>query len=183
MACEIYSISCEGIGALTSAFIAIAAWALTFYQAVQTKKHNKLSVKPILRIWTDHDLVINHQTGLSEIHYSISLNNIGIGPALIKSFNFYVDNQKIDGARIEPIDKTIGILFPTSTPSVIKKSYLAKDGALSPNGSITIVYLIFPNSTAPTTTVLEHTLKRAKLVIHYQSIYNEEFIFDSSKYQ
>lgn len=112
--------------------------------------------------------------------YEIRLNNIGVGPALIESFEIFVDDKKIDGKGTEPIDRAINILFPTHTPTVLYRSYLAKGGALGEKEGIVVVSMQFMPQTLPTPEVLDHTLKRIKLVVRYKSIYEDKtYTYDS----
>lgn len=170
MTCEFYGYSCEGVGALASAFIAVLALLATIWQACVTRKHNRLSVRPLLSTW-------NHAVPNG---YRIDLTNIGVGPALIDTFKIYVDGQKIDGKGTEPIHKAVKILFPTGTPAILHSSYLAKGGALGAKEGITLVQIQFTPETLPTPEVFEHMQKRVKLLVTYKSIYEDKTItYDS----
>lgn len=172
MACELSGYSCEGVGAIASAIIAICAFFTATWQAYATYKHNRLSVRPLLNTWQD----------FSQNRYKIQLSNIGIGPALIDSYCVFVDDKKIEGVNTEPIAKAVSILFPQNTPQILYSAYLAKGSALATNQSIDVVILEFDPSKLPTPGVLEHAINRAKLVIKYTSIYqNETFTYDSYK--
>lgn len=172
MVCEIYGYSCEGVGAISSAAIAVFAFFTTTWQAITTRKHNRLSVKPMLSTWTT----------TAPDRYTFKLSNIGVGPALIKSFHVYVDDKKIDGTGTEPIAKAVHILFPQNPPQILNCSYLTKGGALSANFGIDVADLLFPPTALPSPAVLEHLQKRIKLVVEYTSIYEEKtYSYDSYK--
>jgi hypothetical protein len=114
--------------------------------------------------------------------YIVKLSNIGIGPALIKSFEIYADDKKIDGTGFEPITKAVHIMFPQDSPEILNWGYLSPGGAMAASSSIDIVNLLFSPTSLPSAALLEHFQKRIKLVIKYTSIYEEEvFIYDSYK--
>jgi hypothetical protein len=68
-----------------STVIAICALALTVWQGIQTRKHNRLSCKPFLTTWIGKDLKNNF--------YSVDLINNGLGPAVIENFTIKVDDE------------------------------------------------------------------------------------------
>ena len=57
--------------AIASAFIALLVFTLTLWQGFQVRKHNRLSVKPVL----DFCWVNNHEKGIL-----CQLVNLGVGP-------------------------------------------------------------------------------------------------------
>lgn len=171
----------ENIGSLTSAIIPVITLIITIKQLSSTKKHNLISVQPILNIWQQSDLFTNQASQTTDFHYKCFLTNIGAGPALIKSFEVFVDNKKMIGSGITPLDNAVSILFRAQTPHIEYRSYLDSGGVMAANGNILVLHLIFANGSQPPPLILEHTLKRAKLIIHYKSIYDEEFILDTSQ--
>lgn len=72
---------------LLALFIAILVLVTTIVQVYLLKKHNYLSVKPILRF----DRSINESKGLIRL----DLKNLGCGPAIINKFHYYLDNKII----------------------------------------------------------------------------------------
>lgn len=174
MACQILEYSCEGIGAIASAIIAVCAFVLTIFQFCATKKHNLLSVKPRLSSWLDANYVINEKTGAQDFHYKVYLSNIGIGPALIESFDVYVDGEKVQKSGLEKIDEAVGLLFPVGNYRIQYRAHLTKGGALSVDQRQMLVHLVFPAGSVPDSITLEQAKKRIKLKVEYQSIYEDE---------
>jgi hypothetical protein len=70
------------IVAVSSLVVALAAVAVTIWQGMLTRKHNRLSVLPRLRIDFDHP------TGGEVV---VTLMNTGLGPAVINSYEVRVD--------------------------------------------------------------------------------------------
>jgi hypothetical protein len=73
--------------------IALSVAITTIWQSVLTRRHNRLSVKPILQIYR------NTVTGE---HAGIILRNNGVGPAIINSVEFMVDELTIPANVSDP---------------------------------------------------------------------------------
>ncbi|PKG73016.1 hypothetical protein CXF86_19890 [Shewanella sp. GutCb] len=69
--------------AMASAFIALLVFALTLWQGFQVRKHNQLSVKPVL----DFCWVNNYENGIL-----CQLVNLGVGPSFLNKISFFVDD-------------------------------------------------------------------------------------------
>lgn len=68
--------------ALSAMIVAIFALFVTTWESYQSRKHNRLSVKPFLGIGVDiHEKV------------EFTLSNQGIGPAVVKEFSVYFDGK------------------------------------------------------------------------------------------
>lgn len=167
-------LSWEAIAGFSTAVIAMCALGLTLWQANIARHHNKLSVKPHLTTWgrTDYE---NHV-------YSVELLNNGIGPAFIESFEIFVDGKLITGERHEPIEKALKIIFPHYK---LKQecSFVAKGYSMSVNERVCLISLQFSGDTLPRQEEFDHAINRVKLLIHYKSIYDEFFSYDSDKQQ
>jgi hypothetical protein len=61
----------------TSLFVALCALFVTIYQARTTDYHNRLSLIPMLQFSIEYE---------EDKHASISIENVGTGPAIIKQF-------------------------------------------------------------------------------------------------
>jgi hypothetical protein len=77
--------------------IAVCALSATFWQAYISRRHNRLSVVPYLTTWEE----------VIEGYIVFKIMNYGVGPARIKSFNIFVDDQKITGEKLEPHGKCL----------------------------------------------------------------------------
>ncbi|WP_319237476.1 hypothetical protein [uncultured Propionivibrio sp.] len=173
MTCDFNGYSCEGIGALASAVIAVFALVATVWQAWVTRKHNRLSVKPLLNTWSE----TNGGAGI----YEARLKNIGIGPAIIDSFEVRVDDKMVEGNGLDVIDSAVKAMFPSNAPSVLYKSCMAKGGALGAGEGITIVRIQFSPLAMPTYDEFEQMKKRVRLTVRYKSIYkHEQYSYDST---
>ncbi len=160
--------------ALASVIVASCALGFTIWQGMQTRRHNILSVKPHLGTWTDSQP--------DKRLYTIELLNNGIGPALIKNFSIYVDDRLVDGYEdgTKAIKKALKILFPNYTYDSYR-SYVGPGYMMAPKESRTLVRVQFTGKLTPPPEEVDRTINRAKLIINYESIYEEAFRLDSSE--
>lgn len=162
--------SWEAIAGFSSAVIALCALGLTIWQAEIARRHNRLSVTPHLTTWAHSE----QATG----RHSIEILNNGIGPALIKSFSVEVDGQPIGGEGSEPIEKALEILFP-QYGYVSYQSYMARGYMMSPKEARSLVTIQFLGASLPREEEVNHVLKRARLLIDYESIYGDKYLLDT----
>lgn len=74
--------SIELILGIAGIIIALSVAITTIWQGILTRQHNRLSVKPILRI--DRYTILDEKV-------NFLLMNTGVGPAVISSVKFFVD--------------------------------------------------------------------------------------------
>lgn len=168
-------ISWEAIPGIASAIIALCALALTLWQIVVTRCHNKLSVTPHLTTWSHSDEGNNR--------YQIDLLNNGIGPARIKSFSIQVDGQAVDGEGTEPIEKALKILFPQYRYQPLYQAYVANGYMMSAKESRPLVIIQFSGPQAPKPEEVNHAIRKARLIIDYESIYGDKHRLDTDDFK
>ena len=76
----------QQITAIATVIIALTAVFISIWQILSTRKHNRLSVTPLMRYY----IVYNK----SEMEQGIYLSNTGIGPAIIISYKVTVDGKE-----------------------------------------------------------------------------------------
>ncbi|MCA1978262.1 MAG: hypothetical protein LDL19_03405 [Thiobacillus sp.] len=162
----------QAITGISSTVIALCALVFSFWQGAQTKKHNKLSVRPHLTTWTHRDS--------GKGFYAVELINNGIGPAIIEEFVLKVDGKRISGNGTEPTEKALKILFPNFSYES-NHSYLAKNYSMAPKERCAVVSVRFIGPNLPSPEVVEHALNRGSLEISYKSFYEEKFYFSSQE--
>ena len=82
----------EKLQSAIAIFIAMMALFISLWQGCEQRKHNRLSVRPLLTF----DVFSRNQTK------SIRLSNDGLGPALIKRFMITIDGEKLDAEKGNP---------------------------------------------------------------------------------
>jgi hypothetical protein len=166
--------SWEAIASFSSAIIALCALGLTLWQAYVSRQHNRLSVTPYLTTWSHNDT--------DQHRYSVEILNNGIGPALINNFQVFVDGHQVKGDDLELIKKSLKLLFPQYQYNAYN-SYLSEGYMMAPKESRNLVMIQFFGPNFPKPEEIEHSTKRVKILIEYESIYREKFKYDSSKLQ
>lgn len=153
--------------------VSLCALFLTITELFTARKHNRLSVKPLLTTFTSFDI---DSAEPDETICTAHLLNTGLGPAIIKEFEFLLDNNPL---RIQDPQEMNPVLFnefgqqlvssKTRTTILRKMSVLAKDQKLM------VAKLVIKS---PTSVQLE-AIKRFNLWIKFESAYGESFIYDS----
>ncbi len=167
------NVNWEIVAGISGSIIALCALGLTIWQAFLSRKHNKLTVKPYLTTWS---------TILAdEYFYQIDLMNNGVGPALIQSFRVFIDNEELSGTESELIDRAIKMLFP-KTGYNSYNSFLSKGYMMAAKDKHELIKIKFSDISKLKFEDVEHAYKRIRILIEYESIYNEKHIFDSSNY-
>jgi len=155
-------ISIELVIAIAGLIIALAAAITTIWQGVLTRRHNRLSVKPMIRI---------DRNSITGQPFNITLKNTGVGPAIIKSIQFIVDGKRIPENSQDPGKEVLDALrlethnFYEIYPN---ESFAA--------GEPHIVFeSIKPMKSDMEAVKRQETFKRLGIIVNYQSIYEERF--------
>lgn len=158
-------------------FVSICALLLTINQAVMTRKHNRLTVRPHLTSFTDN---VPHPSfgGISLI--KMSLSNNGIGPAVVKSFQPMLDGVPLDPENFDELlsiakrELPVSLLDQGCRFSLFRKGYvMAKDESMS------VAEIAYAPTIHDDPKALEAALQRFHLKVDYESIYEEKFSYDS----
>lgn len=89
----------------TALFISACVFFITWWQAYQTVKHNKLSVEPNL------NRIAGQAPKEGKNYYSIIIINTGVGPAVIKDVRTYIGEEEISHNSFNDLRKNIGKLL------------------------------------------------------------------------
>lgn len=181
---ELVSLFWQFLGDNVASIIAACAMGATFWQAMITRRHNKLSVKPHLTLKTAIET-----SGESRYLVSLSIKNTGLGPAVIQDFNLFIDDKKIN---LLPNDESCARLsehiysafsffdgYPNgqSLYASAKGSFLLK-GEILPEKSERILYeLDAPKEVGLgfDDTQATNLLNRVFFDIKYKSLYNDSY--------
>ncbi|GAB3368106.1 MULTISPECIES: hypothetical protein [Giesbergeria] len=80
------------IGVTVSLFVAVLSLVTTVHHSYAVRRHNKLQVKPQLVIESYLDGTIKEDF----LIYTLSLKNVGLGPAIISRYSVNLGNTKIE---------------------------------------------------------------------------------------
>ncbi len=146
---------------IVSVFVAACALFVSLWSAHQTRKHNKLSVKP--------QLELVKELRATPPYYAIL--NSGLGPAIVRSITFMIKGHKFDGTSLkgwQQFNKQHSKSFKYAV------GYLGK-GAIMPAGSTEEIIALQKGSSKFTSQFLNF-FTGSSIRIEYESIYGERFV-------
>lgn len=161
--------------AIAATVIAVIALAVAVWQGFESRKHNRLSVKPAMAF------LIQKAKGKEPV--GLSLKNHGAGPAFIRKFTIWIDGKAITSiTRGGWAEATLrmglaNILFRTG--SVTQKTVFAP-------GDERFLFGIKPeNQTTENVERFRNAISSHKLRVEviYASLYDEEFSASHSNWQ
>lgn len=152
---------------LASAVVAVCALGITVWQACLTRKHNKLSVRPMIGTMEYQDVKDN----IGAIGFN--LENSGVGPAIIRKFVLLYGDKEVSCNN----RKTFDDFLRSKTEGCVN----VYTGSLVPG------YAMPAGSKHPLLTITYDAQKQdvsfvhdLNLVVDYHSIYQDEvFTYDS----
>lgn len=153
-------------------FISLCAFAVTIYQSYLTRKHNRLSVKPIL--------TLDRFLDLDERSFSVTLENFGVGPAVIDTFTMKYRGQVIHS--FEP--QIVQLAFADNVLAIGNfKHYVYQSGeAVGAAQTKLILQINFLDTPSFTEAKCKDILKNLTLSIEYSSIYSDRFTLNQPYY-
>ncbi len=154
-----------------AAIIALCALFLTIYQARLTRRHNRLSVRPLLTSYTG-------EVSSSNAQITFSLTNSGLGPALIDAFEVTLDGAPVNIRATEQLNGTLAQLLGRP-PKSFSVGHLGPSSTLRKDETRELFNIQFPVLTPAEFEALSGRLNRIRLVVKYHSLYNEPYVFDS----
>lgn len=168
--------------ALITGLVAYRAYKASIRQLEQNRRHNELSVRPLL----EFDLNIWRPDGVA----GIRLANYGYGAAILKALGATLDGTEYD--FFDPLAQrnfSRAILHSTTHEVADSFSYLTSEthrssGNAIPHGTKSDLLLIVDDKTNSFRACL-HAAKGLKLWVKYEDLYGNEFsaTFDNSDYE
>lgn len=162
----------DKILALSAFLTAIAALIVSFWQGIENRNHNRLSVKP--------QLTILPQNSTADPEIGLRLSNKGTGPALIINWDISVNNKPV-GSLTEGWRNTLSQLPFINHPWV----HYASVNVLQSGESRPILFIKMSEwleLEEYKKDDFKKALREIKIKIGYESIYHEidEYNYDGS---
>jgi hypothetical protein len=151
---------------IASPIIAGCALVATIWNACAVRKHNKLSVMPYLA----------KEYLIEDGHFYFKLFNHGLGPAIIKSFDLLLDGKHYVNSN--DIQEVLKLLFGEYKKFDYEGTIWGVDSVISANKSDVLLDVKFTGTEKPSEQAIYSRLKKASLVIKYESIYQEKDIIN-----
>jgi hypothetical protein len=159
--------------ALVAVIISLGALGVAGWQTQLTRRHNRLSVKPHLRV--------RRHGGGSQGRYGLCVWNYGIGPAIVQSVEVFVGNERTndvngDGGFNDALRMLDCFELLGETEAIINA--LAPDDALLPGQSWWLLYIPATADTKGVRDQFASAIQQIRLRIVYESVYRETWTVD-----
>ncbi len=169
---RVVALGADNITAIATVFIAVCALGVTLWQGMETRKHNRLSVRPslVLRITEGK---IDAKKPNAEIKFIIANN--GSGSAFIKKTIREIDDKKFaEGDSQKYMEALAKIIEDVSTATCHD---ISSASIMKPGEEIVLISFEYTSHEKKI-----EALKKIKLFLEYQSAYEEKFKPLSYKY-
>lgn len=162
------------ITAWSAIIISLFALAVTWWQTCVTRKHNKLSVRPLL-VTSDHEKT-NGNTG----HFMFELENCGVGPAIIRNFILLDGDKEIARNNRKAYNEFLTkVIKENAKTSSLMVSSFAPGGALPAGTKHLLLDIIYDIKNSNTSFA-----QQLNLTIEYESIYEDKtYICDTREFR
>jgi len=160
------------LGENAAEIIAVCALVFTAYQAGLARKHNRLSVKPHLTTFGNREEL----NGVKSI--GATIQNNGLGPAVIQSFQFELLGQLREFRSSEEAHSVFETIIDNPKVS-LSISTLCPGHVISNSEKLLIFSAVFPLSEEGSINDFESMLDAMAIKVKYQSIYGECFEYHS----
>ena len=143
--------------------IAVVAIVLAAWEGLENRRHNRLSVQP--RMGGEYS---SGRQGDSQ-YVRISVENTGLGPAVIKSFRMYLDGKEVTRGDDSDRDRWNQIIAVIASDGMVVNAHAFGAGYFFPAGRD---FLLFEaRGTTPATGSIADIADRLALDVCYCSIY------------
>lgn len=148
--------------AISSPIIATCALVSTIWNARAARKHDKLSVMPYL---TKEYLI-------EDGYFYFKLSNLGLGPAIIKSFDLSFDGKHYVNSNA--LVRILELLFRDYEKFEREGTMWGVGSVIPANKSEVLLEVKFSGTKKPSEKEINLRLKKLSLVINCESIYKEK---------
>jgi hypothetical protein len=169
-----------GLAFLTS----ILAFGLSIVTYFGSKQHNRLSVRPIINMIHEKAAEYNKEQQSMVGTLNIVLINNGIGPAIVESFDLFVDGEPIvarDDQKWEYAQQKLFALAGNNDPP---KHFgygvfnLSKGYCIPARERLVLFTVKF---TMNMSQMIQESLDRSRAVLVYRSLYKDTYTYDTDK--
>ena len=159
------------VTAIATSITAIAALALAIYEGIQNRKHNRLSLKPVL--------VLDITKDRSPTTLSASIVNTGLGPAKIKKMRLFVSGKEVKDNLEENFQIAIEERLVKLNAQKVSTSELSSGYVIRASQECPVAYVKLQEREPCTVKQLEERLDDIDFVIEYESFYGEADVYDT----
>lgn len=157
------------LGNNASNFIAISALALTVWQAAIQRKHNRLSTRPHITDSVVSDVDVENKVASIELF----LENNGLGPAFINSFDVTLNDRSI---TFEGALKSI----LANEKCTYTHTSLSSGSSIKQGDKFQLLKIEIPSGNQEDLDRINNKSIKSNIEIKYSSIYGESFSYTTS---
>lgn len=167
----------DTITAISASIISLIALIYSIIQGKLTQKHNRLSARPIL----DFSLL----TSSAYNRHSLIIENNGLGPSLVRKYDFYIENMILKKFReTKEINRWEELSEYLEFPEKLDWHFLNEKTILKVGDKIELVGFGYENYNSEISSSFRQAVRHLKFDIQYTSIYEKEIYevtFDGTK--
>lgn len=163
--------------AATSAIVALLAFAATIWQGWMTRKHNRLSVRPLL-VWH-----IQKNSTSNGIEITFCVTNKGIGPAIVDDRWFTIEGRKFEPQGLQAdlvVELTANILKDVHPYFLQQHGVPGVESSILPQEEVIIAKITFPGLTTQNQAPVIEAIDRAAFNIKYECLYERKFLLSTA---
>jgi hypothetical protein len=147
--------------------IALAALGLSVYEAMLSRRHARLSVRPLL----DSELHVSS----ARDRFCLVVTNNGLGPAIIKKWQLLVDGKPYRDLGITRWEQLTAHLKLSQSVSY---SYFEPNSILAPEESEELIGYAVAVYSQEEADRFREAIRHLAIIIDYESMYREPFSFE-----
>lgn len=157
--------------------IALLALGAVIWQGIIFRRHNKISVTPMIVHHIDTNISNNG------IYVSLKIRNVGSGPALVTDRYFVLRGERYiprhpDHLIKEILESTIG---KTLHYQIITSGMFGPKAKIPAGAEITLVSVFFPDLHPDAIETIEALTDKADFIVKYECLYGETYTFNSGE--
>ena len=156
------------LAAFASVFVACIALRFSARQIKMHELHNRRMATPHLSAWNSTDVKTRS--------YCYTLENNGLGPAIIREVSLWVDGQQLQGEGPDLLEAASKMLLGDIPYEQRAELFIV--GEFIPPGKKFITTTVMLASHEPAT-IMAIAKARLRLLIRYDSILGDSFVYDS----
>lgn len=169
-------VTTSDIIALAAAAVAVCALFATIWQAILARRHNRLSVRPLLVS------VVDRKIDDAGAEITLLVRNCGVGPAIVKERGFWRDGKPFLADADDEVSAVLQHALASKYPWSLKKHGLPGIGtAIPPGGEHVIASVFFKKYTRQMADIALESGKDIFFRLRYQSLYEEVFDLPSEE--
>lgn len=155
-------------------FVATFALLLTIFAAWQSRRHNRLTVRPHLD-WNTAKV-----RAANSLMISFHLRNAGLGPAIITGYHFKIDHSLFLPTTRDVVGDLANECLKGVVHEVVLKELPGIGSALMVGQSLCIAKIEILGLQSEAGSWFEDALDRADFEVSYESLYKERFMFSTA---